>query len=65
MAFVLGVIALIVGVLGWILGMFANGMSDAPSMNDNSGPWVWLFGCLFVVAVLIGSHYVHWAHIGW
>lgn len=58
MGLILGIIAIVFTLVGTVLIMFTNGMSDAPSAQGIS-PWLWLVSGGLISAALIASHYMH------
>jgi len=60
-AFIIAVIILVLTILGTILYIFGNAMSDTTGNNLNPFP-MFIGGCV-LAAIVASSHW--WPHIGW
>lgn len=57
MGLILGIVVLILGFIGSLFIIFANGMASAPSSNNAIPIWPFLLGCSGIGIVLIFTHY--------
>lgn len=63
-AFIVAGIILAIGIIGFLIGVFAYMSLPAPSVQgDSSAPVIWLVWCVVFAALVAASHWM--PHIGW